>query len=258
MRKCPSCATKLVPEIVYADQDSPVRAGPVEIDVCPACGGIWFDQGEAEVISYQKIAQLLAARHATVDPIITRPCPTCGSILQPLRSQNLPPQINASYCPGCRGAFFSPSNLLKYKQAQMSKIAYFKNFKIPLPASSLLLTGMVGLLLVGVVGSASLLRSRYDNRIRAERLISKPLVTTLAADRVTLTFVTQQAVVAKLQVEAPYISQPRILPVSNTPRKLHQITLKDLRPNTEYNYQIILYDQNNIKTVSEQFTFRTP
>lgn len=240
------------------DPSAPVKSGPIEIDACSTCGSIWFDKGEVEAVPYSRLPDLLPKGRTTVPRATSSACPTCGSLLHPLSSPNLPREVNASFCPACRGTLFSPSDLLKYKKAQISKIAYFKNFHIPIPSSSLLLTGLVGLLLVGTLTVGSFLKNQLDNRARAARLISKPFVTTVAASRVTLTFTTQKPVTSRIEIEAPYIAQPRALPISNTPTALHQITLQDLRSATEYSYRIIIYDEDDIKTTSETFTFRTP
>lgn len=258
MKKCPACASVLIKKTVYADFTSSANTGPIEVDLCLGCGGVWFDKGEVEAISYSKLPELLEGKKVTPPLLTAQACSSCGCVLQPLRSQNLPREINASFCPACRGVFFSPTNLLKYKKAQMSKIAYFKNFNIPLPTSSLLLTSIIGLLLVSTLTIGSFLRNRLDNRARAVRLISKPFITTLAANRATLTFTTQEPVVSQIEITASYIVQPHVLPVSNTPTTLHQITLKDLHPAAEYSYKLILFDEDNIKTSSEAFTFRTP
>lgn len=258
MKKCPICSAGLIKKTIYADSDSPVKSGPIEIDTCPTCGGIWFDKGEAEAISYSKLFELLEGKKIVPTSSTAQICSSCASLLQPLRSQNLPREIDARFCPACRGTFFSPTDLLKYKKAQMSKIAYFRNFNIPLPASSLLLTGLVGILLTGMLTASLLLKEQFNNRTRAVRLISKPFLTALAGNRATLTFTTQEPVTSQIEIEASYIAQPRTLPVANTLTTLHQITLKDLRPATEYSYRLILFDENDIKTTSEEFTFRTP
>jgi hypothetical protein len=140
----------------------------------------------------------------------------------------------------------------------MFKILRFKNLDIPLPSSSLLLTGVVGLLLVGSLVGGSVIKNRMDNRARAQRLIGRPFVTTLTSQRATLTFTTSKSVISKLEINAPFISQSRTLPISNVGKTLHQITLKDLRPNTQYQYRIIIYSEEKLETKSEWFKFSTP
>lgn len=124
--------------------------------------------------------------------------------------------------------------------------------------NSKLLFVAVGLLFIGTIVVGSAVKNRVDNRARAQRLIGRPFITTLAPNRVTLTFTTQQPVVARIEVEAPFIAQARNLSISNTPKTLHQITLQNLQSNKEYKYSIAIYDEKNIRTESESFTFRTP
>lgn len=112
--------------------------------------------------------------------------------------------------------------------------------------------------ILGIVIGALIIKRSFDNQIRARRLINRPVVTALASNRVTLTFTTERALRSKIEVEAPYIAPTRTLPVSNDQTELHQITLMDLRPSTKYEYRIKVTDIENIETVSEWFSFRTP
>ena len=120
------------------------------------------------------------------------------------------------------------------------------------------LSTVVSLLLVVTILVSKVVQDRVSNSARANRLIGKPFVTTLASNRVTLTFTTDGDAISDIEIKAPYISQSRKLPVSNAPNTLHQVTLKDLRENTEYSYRIIIFDRENIEATSEWFSFRTP
>lgn len=64
---CPLCAEALVPfSFPHAPQ--------VELDGCPACGGIWVDRGELTLLE-------AAARtgEQPPEPVRPRPCPRCGT-----------------------------------------------------------------------------------------------------------------------------------------------------------------------------------
>lgn len=259
MKKCPFCSSSLVPKIIQSDNKVKLEKGSIEIDTCASCGSLWFDKGEAEEIPYSKLPELFDPEVDSLTPTsLVSPCPVCDSILKPLQSENLPAEAKAHFCPSCRGILFSPSDLLKYKKNQLSKFSYFQQLNIPLPSRSLFLTGLIAFLLSLTILALMVTKNTFDNRTRAAQLISKPFVTSLAPSRLTLTFTTKTPMRSKIQIEAPYITQPRILPIANDPVTLHQITLQDLRPATEYSYQVLVYDENDIKTTSEEFTFKTP
>jgi uncharacterized protein len=62
-----------------------VQCEEVTIDRCKGCHGIWFDDGEAEVLSHRWIAEFIdtgdpavGARHDELDTV---PCPRCGETM---------------------------------------------------------------------------------------------------------------------------------------------------------------------------------
>jgi Zn-finger nucleic acid-binding protein len=99
----------------------PVAAGEVTVDVCPSCGGFWFDAGELEQFPDRPSVQrfLGAARHApgrcrkkghpvprasTRCPRCDAPpavCPACASRLATVLTSACPIEV----CLGCHGAW---------------------------------------------------------------------------------------------------------------------------------------------------------
>ena len=74
--RCPKCDTDM--EEVHCED--------VTIDRCRGCQGIWFDRGEADVLSKRWIAEFIdtgdpeiGARHDELDTI---PCPRCGETMK--------------------------------------------------------------------------------------------------------------------------------------------------------------------------------
>lgn len=63
--KCPSCNTRLMP----------ANRGPVAIDFCPKCWGVWLDRGELDTI----IRESRSSEHAQ------------GAGSQPLRNPGISP-----------------------------------------------------------------------------------------------------------------------------------------------------------------------
>lgn len=108
-RTCPSCASDL----------HTVAAGPVTLDGCDSCGGIWFDAGEP-----QRIAEQGAMRMAAIDrsfkpsraPSVGVPkqCPACA---QPLQRSPIPGSgVEADRCARCGGLWLEHGALTRIAQ----------------------------------------------------------------------------------------------------------------------------------------------
>lgn len=122
-------------------------------------------------------------------------------------------------------------------------------------ASSLLIAI---LLFAGVVMVNNFAKDFTSNQARAQKMIQPPVISALSSNRATLTFITSELTTAKLELKAPFVVEPRVLPVSNIAQTLHQITLTDLRSGEEYIYWVIVYDRENVETRSEEFSFTLP
>ena len=83
-RQCPRCRQILAPA-------SLLEGGRVQVDVCPQCRGIWFDEGELETILAVSAAEqaridrqlisALACRNAGPGEVRYVPCPVCSVIM---------------------------------------------------------------------------------------------------------------------------------------------------------------------------------
>lgn len=105
-RLCPVCQIELKPRVHLG----------VTIDVCPACAGIWFDEGELtrlhqlddEVLP--RIDALYQPQVTSYDPPWERLCPNCR---QPLRSYNYlyTSNIRLDTCEQCGGVWVDNGEL---------------------------------------------------------------------------------------------------------------------------------------------------
>jgi Zn-finger nucleic acid-binding protein len=77
---CPGCRAKLVSTTV----------GPVALDQCPACGGVWVGLGNFQRLAADRAERGLVlgalpgsapARAAPAEPVRYRPCPQCGQLM---------------------------------------------------------------------------------------------------------------------------------------------------------------------------------
>jgi Zn-finger nucleic acid-binding protein len=81
----------------------------VEVDHCPACGGLWLDHGEIERISRKmaseidRLRRLLVAASGppAVPSEIQGSCPACTATMKEVTLGT----IRIDFCPSCKGFF---------------------------------------------------------------------------------------------------------------------------------------------------------
>ncbi len=105
-RLCPVCQIELKPQVHLG----------VTIDVCPACAGIWFDEGELTRLNQlddailPRIDSLYQPQVTSYDPPWERLCPNCR---EPLRSYNYlyTSNIRLDTCERCGGVWVDNGEL---------------------------------------------------------------------------------------------------------------------------------------------------
>jgi uncharacterized protein len=81
----------------------------VEVDVCPACGGLWLDHGEIEKISRKMVSEIDRLRRLlapqpgppAVPSDVTGSCPRCTAPMKEVTLGN----IRIDFCSSCKGFF---------------------------------------------------------------------------------------------------------------------------------------------------------
>jgi len=100
--KCPGCANTMVQTEVQS----------IEIDRCPACGGIVLDQGETEAIESLGLAQVIEGGVAAGPGGSARPaaarCHECNRDMIALRGAG---DVEYDWCDGCERLFFDRGEL---------------------------------------------------------------------------------------------------------------------------------------------------
>jgi uncharacterized protein len=111
MRKCPSCPEELK-EIHYHKQI---------IDICPGCGGAFFDHGELEsIVQIVDIFKNIQLAEDEIDTVSTLEkerillCPGCSKELTP---KEIAGEI-IDVCPGCGGIWLDKGEIVALKIAE--------------------------------------------------------------------------------------------------------------------------------------------
>lgn len=95
--------------------------GPIFVDQCESCGGIWFDesnlfrakQGEAEKIEALNIEMLRTPSVIENSPLF---CPRDQGAMQRFTDKYFPQDIVLVRCPSCHGIWLNRGTFTKYQQ----------------------------------------------------------------------------------------------------------------------------------------------
>ena len=117
MRKCPSCTIELK-EVQYHKQI---------VDMCPTCGGAFFDAGELEtIIQIVDIFRNIRLLEEEIDTVSTYEkerilyCPECSKEMNP---KEIAGEI-IDVCPNCRGIWLDKGEIIALKIAENHIKAY--------------------------------------------------------------------------------------------------------------------------------------
>jgi len=111
MRKCPSCNRQL----------NEIRYHKHVVDMCPACGGAFFDKGELEsIVQIVDIFQNITLSETEIDTVSVHEkerilfCPGCSVEMNP---KEIAGEI-IDLCPECRGVWLDKGEIIALKIAE--------------------------------------------------------------------------------------------------------------------------------------------
>lgn len=257
MLLCPDCNHFLTSQKVSVGV-----SGSVEIEHCPFCGGAFFDRFEVNRIPYHQVVRLTRMMpKASLEQISgSNNCPKCpNTLLERLTGEAIPADVFVLKCPKCRGTWFSPKNLEKFKKAQKSKLQYFKTWKIPLPSIHSVLIPLATFTVLTVLTFLSVSRIRESQQAltRAKEIISQPyILPNTERKAVTIIFSTSEPATSEIIFIYAKPLGKITLPASKTATITHQLTLTDLTPGKEYFYQIkVVTAEDSLTSPEFSFTF---
>src|SRR3989338_8270400 len=257
MLDCPNCGEILFPMTVKSSEGN-----PLSVDHCIHCGGTWFDRYEINRLSYSEIFKIAAASDIKKREMIfgkmERICPRDYHNLENYKTEITTQYTVLERCPHCGGVFASQKSLEKFKSAQVGKMNMFKNSRLPsISLKNIFIPFfLVGLLLFSTFLTVSNLKDAKDSQIKANELLSAVFDLPIDSHTQTIMFETQTPITSAISYGTGPFDQKTIL-VAHTPTKNHIISLKDLKSNTVYTYQISLVDEKGHKFTSKEYQFKT-
>lgn len=104
---CPRCNKELEPKTMRGVNVS------VEVDICPRCGGSWFEKNELAIVD--KIVEPVAIeirKLPSVDQQLrSLNCPACISVIMNKAYHNRDNKVILDYCPRCKGIWLDKGEL---------------------------------------------------------------------------------------------------------------------------------------------------
>ncbi|MEL7562268.1 zf-TFIIB domain-containing protein [Dehalogenimonas sp. 4OHTPN] len=99
---------------------------PLQLDQCPECGGIWFDESELFRARQGEAARLEALDEAslaqpTAEVRRDLACPRDGTRLQRFTDRHFPREIILERCPACRGLWLNRGHFRGYQRFREKK-----------------------------------------------------------------------------------------------------------------------------------------
>ncbi len=245
---CPNCVTPM--SLVTLDNQSVFH--------CGNCGGSFFAENGINRIDLTT-AQKLAEDKRTDEVAGTdKKCPKDQTVLKPVSNEeNVPVDVTLLRCPDCRGVFVYPDDLVKFKQAQMAKINYFKSWSLPLPA----LKAVLVLSLLAAIGLT--LSSRYNllqqfsNQTHATD-VAKTVHVGRSGPYLFMSFRTPVSLRSAVIFHDKAANTTLTKIVSDKPSLIHYLTTTDLNLSNDLIYQIVLTDSNGKQSKTEELDLIFP
>lgn len=258
MLVCPDCNHILTKETVSTD----APGGYVTVDVCPYCGGVWFDHYEINRFPTFHAVRLSGTAREGDSKKLTgfHKCPHCNIKLKKLTEDNISQYAHIFTCPHCRGHWVSKKELIAVKKYQAHRLALAKRLNIPLPTPFAVL---IPLLLLAVTAIAipytvNQIQQAQQARLRAKEIIGPPTIISIKSGQVLISFTTAQPVTSQLSLTAPQLAKPVLYDINKKPATLHTLHLTDLIPATTYTFTITVTDAAGTKSTSQQYQFTAP
>ncbi|MBU1200014.1 hypothetical protein KJ953_00590 [Patescibacteria group bacterium] len=128
------------------------------------------------------------------------------------------------------------------------------------PTKAILSTLLLSLTLLTAVSIIPLtlkqVKNNQETQIKADTIYTTPLITPISSDQVVISFSTKIPVTSQLNLISP--TERTVLSVSNDPQTSHAITLENLKPQTNYTFNLILNPVNQDTITTNDHNFTTP
>lgn len=245
---CPNCSQQM--DYVTADNQAVLH--------CGNCGGSFFSENAINRVSITSAEKLAADKKTDEISGKNKLCPKDGSALTSIQNpETVPQDVTLLRCPSCRGIFVFPDDLVKFKQAQVVKIKFFKLWHKPLPSlQAVLVLSFVGIISLVVISRFNTFINQFSYRASASDLIKKIYISK-SGRYLFLSFKTKTPFKSEIIFDDKTTGIKIKKIISQEPTTFHYLTTGDVNSEDEIFYQIILTDEKGkeIKTERKKLIF---
>lgn len=237
---CPNCKHHL--KTIIADNQNILH--------CGNCGSSFFEENSINRIKISTAKKLAKDKKINLILSYDKHCPKDNQLLTRIYDEEaVPTSVSLFRCSVCHGIFTYPHDLITFKQAQRSKLAYFKLWDNPLPSlRSVLVLSVIAAFTLGIINLTSHV-SRLSTNTNASGVITSTSFI-YSGNQLFVMFKTTQPFISRIVIIDKTNNQSSEYTVSNTPSTSHFINITNPPPqkNNIY-YQIILKDnEDELKT----------
>lgn len=207
---CPNCRNPLV---AFNQNEA--------IQHCEFCGGTFFEENQLNRISITDVQELTKGSTNDRELIQIKMCPKDNLPMTLLREESIPHFINIHTCSTCHGLFVTAKDLLAFKRAQKAKIAFYKEWRIPLPSLQAVL--VYSLAFIFVFGIFTYMKSFYQQnapKTQAEAIVRNVRISA-AGESTLVYFTTDTNYVSTLVFQNEQGIELTRVPLSTTPSEVH-------------------------------------
>lgn len=234
---CPQCLQPLTEkEVVTSNKQK------TTIYECFNCGGHFVPPLVTNLIigtTAQDLDSITPPNTYPTNPTVI--CPVCQQTMISITDDVIPKNVTVYACPENHGNYFPIHQLSAFKKAQRTKLEYHQLWGIPIKSVFTILLPIIAIFtaIATIPFTIEQLKLSQENRIKADSLISTPLISTISSVQVIVSFTTKTPLFITLQLSLPDGSQ-QDFPTSTSAETNHLVNLEGLQPKTLYRYNLIV------------------
>ena len=237
---CPNCNEQLA-TVTISNQ---------KVLHCKHCGGNFFEENSINRITADDATTLTKDAETSVITGNPKICPKDNIILHLVENEEaVPHNVSLFKCPKCHGVFAYPDDLLKFKNAQSAKIAFFKAWDNPLPALRTVL--VFSFLVVLSLTVFSNLTNRSVQTSQAGSLTGKVSFSTTGR-YLFVNFKTDRPYITSILIHDHTAQTSLTYPINQKPATLHYTTITNVNLHHDLSYQIILKDEKGNESRTDE------
>jgi len=238
---CPDCQSIL--QVI----NIPIVEKNIKITIvsCLQCGGFLLDSIAVNNLTYSMVEKLAKPNNNNFSTsfVEDKICPSCKGKLKIMREESIPQEVTVFTCDSCFNKWFPSGQLLKFKKAQEIKLAYYKEWKIPLKSIFAILLPII--IIIPLINIIWRLRSGSQPTIYLQENLPSNLpvffnnlnMSFLEDSQAEITYSTNEDCITILEYGLSQTSL-KSLTVDTFVQKTHRVVLSELEKNTRYWFRI--------------------